>query len=61
MATRSMMSNSETAFCEWSRDLSRHIRVNHNVSQTIVHIQCSKLLPVRLPESDNFEGGPGIF
>ena len=23
--------------------------------------QCSKLLPVRLPEADNFEGGPGTF
>ena len=25
------------------------------------HQQCSKLLPVRQPEADNFGGGPGIF
>ena len=24
-------------------------------------LQCSKLLPVRLPEADNFGGGPGTF
>ena len=24
-------------------------------------LQCSKVLPVRLPEADNFGGGPGTF
>ena len=34
-------------------DKLKHISIHYQ--------QCSKLLPVRLPEADNFGGGPGTF
>ena len=39
------------------------VSLGHNelMASDSYNIQCSKLLPVRQPEADNFGGGPGTF
>ena len=43
------------------KQLSFGIWCTLRFDSNIGFIQCSKLLPVRLPEADNFGGGPGTF